>query len=351
MLAASPSGGSNERVTQHRLIIFPPKIARSREADTWLDGLGRLSGPSPPRAESWSLYHGDECIATRPIGVRIPVQFNDPGFKTLVARVVPPPIGSMYLVQSQLLVVPSENEELDWLVRHPIEDESIRWFAAMMKRHREELGWKSEFDQSLRRYIAGARDPLNEEARKMAERARFLAFSLHQNLLRKIARQFFQGDESAIEEAVHVTSIKFLTCQGNFDPSRSCGGYLGKAIRNYCIDQKLKRNREGTMDGSQLSNVQDTFSPFELSEEAEHQQFLLEELNRAREEGILTEGDFAIFCKRAVDKMPFDKIAEAFQLTASQEYQGRYAAGQRRVAEILTKIRRYMTSSVNRRGE
>jgi RNA polymerase sigma factor (sigma-70 family) len=339
MLAAR----STQQSEQCRLVIFPPQIACSQDALVALEDLGRPFGASIFRGhESWSLSHGDHQFGTGSIDDKIPVQFRQPGQKVLVAKVVPPPIGSVYLVQSQLLVVHSEEEELDWLVRHPIDEESRRWFGMMMSRHRGELDWRSGFDALLRRYMAELRDPRNEDVRRRAERARFLAFLLHENLIRKIAWQFFPGDTAAVQDAVHVTSVKFLTLQGKFDPSRECGTYLGKVVRNYCLDQKRKALRETATDPSLFSAVQDPDSPFDSIDEAEHLRFILELLNRAREEGYLTDTEYGIFWDKAAEKRPFHEIADKYQLTSSPDYQARCAAGHRRVREIITKIRQYV---------
>jgi RNA polymerase sigma factor (sigma-70 family) len=328
---------------QCKLVLFPPKIACSQRAVARLDDVGRLSGAPILRGhEFFSVYHGNVDFGTSPVDGSVPVQFSEPGPKVVVAKVVPPPIGSVYLVQSQLLVVPTEEDELDWLVRHPIDDESERWFVIMMNRHIGECDWRERFDAALRRYIARSRDATNEDVRKSAERARYLAFLLHERLMRKIARQFFPRDEDAVEEAVDVTSVKFLTLQGKFDPSRSCGSYLGRVIRNFCLDQKARRIREVTVDGSQLAGVQDPDSSFESYEEGEYQHFILDLLSKAREEGYLTEEDYSIFFDRSVNHTPFDRISEIYKLTLSTNYQARYAAGQRRVRGIITRIRQYV---------
>ena len=180
---------------------------------------------------------------------------------------------------------------------------------------------------------------------------RFFAFLLHENLIRKIARQFFPGDESAIDEAVQVTSVKFLTLQGKFDPSRDCGSYLGKVVRNYCLDQKSKRIREAAVDVSRLSEVEDPYSSVESFEDDEHLHYLLDMLKTARDEGDLTEEDYAIFYDRSINNMPFDKIAESYKLTSRVHYQARYAAGQRRIRQIIAKVQRVCSLPGNRKGE
>ena len=167
MLAASVND-------QCKLVVFPPLIACSRKAIVTLDDLGRWSGvPTFRGHEEFSVFHGDKCLGTSPIDGQVPVQFKQPGSKILVAHVVPPPFGSAYLVQSQLLVVPGEEEELGRLVHHQVDDESERWFVMMMSRHHGELDWRDGYDQVLRRYIAKARDPADENTRRIGERHAF----------------------------------------------------------------------------------------------------------------------------------------------------------------------------------
>jgi RNA polymerase sigma factor (sigma-70 family) len=338
MLASSLPGRFGEHASQHRLVIFPPKITRSRKAKSRLERSGSLPSSPVRGRESWKLFHEGQCLGADSIDGQIPVSFDEPGLKALEARVECSPSGLVYRVQSQLLVVPSEEEELALLVEHGLQEESEQWFDQMMSRRQGEVDWRSGFDLILRKHmirLPAAQAPFTSV--EANHRARFLAVRLHEKLIRTIARQYFGRDQAAIDEAVHVVYVQFVTGQGNFDPSRDCGSYLRSIVAHYCERETRRKGRERTMDGSQLSDLL-LIQPASVSFQEEFEKLLAE----AIDEGSLSATEADIVRERFSNDLSYPKIAEMFELTSSPDYQARSAAGQRCLARIVGKLKRHM---------
>lgn len=328
--------GPDDRLRQHRLIVFPPQVTRSELAEARLDNATSIAVAPRVRAnQSWGLYHGDDLLGVGLFRDGIEFRFADPGSKALVARVEHPNYGALVLAQCDLLVVDEEVEELAFLVQHSLDDEAEKWFRNVMSRRRGKLGWQKPLDKLLCGY-------LNHPVLRVRERALYLLTALYEQMMNGMARKFFGNDEGAVADAVQESMARFLINPGSFDVSQGFGPYIGTIMRNYCIDESQRRYRERTMEGSQMSERQELDPALQRFEEVDQLNHYRDLLKRAMDEGAVDDDDYAIIQARLAMDLSLIDVAGQFNLgPVGGGYQTRVAAARRRIARIVASLRRF----------